>query len=555
MLETGSPVEIRILEIPAGSTLIPHLINGRVVGTTLSAFDCRCPRLNFLMQTSQTSDQPSRGCRGSDRTIALSLLVFAVIGITAGPAKAVWPFPSASAETAPEPEPDPLPPSKVAEFLAELIRIPTVDPPGDELRLAERVVEQLTGAGIEALVIETPGAGRAAAWARLPGNGRARPLILLSHLDVVPADPAEWQRDPFAGEIADGFVHGRGALDAKGVTAVHLFAMLELATRELPLDRDIILLATPGEETGGLEGAGYITRERIDLLADAEYLLTEGGSIRPGWRGTLDDGAPPMWGITVTEKSPCWLELSTRGTPGHASAPRRDAAVPRLIAALDRVRRVESPIRVLPEVDAMFLALAATAPPDDRAGYVSLANALGEEADFRRRFLANPANAALVRNTLAITTLEGGSKTNVVPAVARAGIDARLLPGERCEDFARGLQDVIADPQVRIETLLAFPSDSSPSDTDLFRAIERVARREDPEAQVVPRMIAGFTDAHWFRALGIVSYGFVPRWIDSDDASGVHGVDERISIENLDRGVTTTVAIIESLAEPRPLDP
>lgn len=506
------------------------------------------------MHISQTAGQPSHRRPGSDWIIAAFLPVIAVIGITPTPAKAIWPFSSASAETSLEPEPDPQPPPKVAEFLAELIRLPTVDPPGDEMEAAERVVEQLADAGIEASLIETPGEGRAAAWARLPGNGRARPLILLSHLDVVPADPAEWQRDPFAGEIADGFVHGRGALDAKGVTAVHVFALLELAARELPLDRDIILIATPGEETGGVEGAGYIARERIDLLADAEFLLTEGGSIRPAWKGTMGDGAPPMWGVTVTEKSPCWLELSTRGTPGHASAPRRDAAVPRLIAALDRVRRVESPIRVLPEVEAMFLALAASAPIDDRAGYVSLSEALSEEADFRRRFLANPGNAALVRNTLSITTLEGGSSTNVVPAVARAGIDARLLPGDRCADFTRGLQDVIADPQVAIETLLAFPSVSSPVDTDLFRAIERVARTHDPDALVVPRMIGGFTDAHWFRALGIVSYGFVPRWIDSDDASGVHGVDERVSIANLDDGVAATVEIIEALAEPRGLE-
>jgi len=479
-------------------------------------------------------------------------MVAAVIGITPEPAQAIWPFTSASAETEPEPEPDPQPGSKVADFLAELVRYPTVDPPGDERRVAELVVERMTAAGIEARVIDTPGEGRAAAWARVPGNGRARPVVLLSHLDVVPAEAEEWQRDPFGGEIAAGFVHGRGTLDAKGVTAVHLFTLLDLANRPIPLDRDVILLATPGEETGGLDGAGYIARERPELLGDAEFLLTEGGSIRPGRQGTVGEGQPSMWGITVTEKSPCWLELSTRGTPGHGSAPRRDAAVPRLIAALDRVRRVESPIHVLPEVEAMFLALAATAPPDDRAGYVSLAEALGEEADFRRRFLANPGNAALVRNTVSITRLEGGSKTNVVPGIARAELDARLLPGEQCADFTRALQDVIADPHVRVETLLAFPSVSSPPDTDLFRAIERVAQRHDPDALVVPRMIGGFTDAHWFRDLGIVSYGFVPRWIDSDDASGVHGVDERVSIENLEQGVAVSVEILEALAEPAP---
>lgn len=261
-----------------------------------------------------------------------------------------------------------------------------------------------------------------------------------------------------------------------------------------------------------------------------------------------------MWGITVTEKSPCWLELTTTGTPGHGSAPKRDAAVPRLIAALDRVRRVESPVRVLPEVETMFLALAASAPMEDRAGFISLATSLDEESDFARRFLSHSGYNALVRNTISITVLEGGVKTNVVPGVARARLDVRLLPGERCSDFVRAIEDVIGDPLVRVETLLAFPSNSSPSDTDLFRAIERVARRHDPEAIVVPRMIGGFTDAHWFRELGIVSYGFVPRWLAPQDATGVHGIDERVTLDNLDRGTTTLVEILESLATP-PITP
>jgi acetylornithine deacetylase/succinyl-diaminopimelate desuccinylase-like protein len=473
------------------------------------------------------------------------LLAVAAALVSPGLAHAIWPFSDPTEREATDGH-------AVATFLAELIRQPTVFPPGNELAVARLVVDRLEAAGIEAAVIDTPGEGRAAAWARLPGSGRARPIVLLSHLDVVPADPSEWEYDPFAGEIVDGYVHGRGALDAKGVTAVQVFALLALAQRDAPLERDVILLATPGEETGGVEGAGYIARERADLLHDAEYLLTEGGSIRPRRRSATEGSVPSMWGITITEKSPCWLSLTTSGTPGHGSAPRSDAAVPRLIAALDRVRRVESPIRVLAEVEAMFLALAASSPLEDRAGFVSLATSLEEESDFRRRFLSQPGYNALVRNTISITVLEGGPKTNVVPATARAHLDARLLPGERCEDFTQAIRDVVADPGVEIDTLLEFPSVSSPADTGLFHAIERVARRHDPEAIVVPRMIGGFTDAHWFRALGIVSYGFVPRWIDIEDAAGVHGVDERVSVENLRAGVETTVEILEELGERRP---
>ena len=462
--------------------------------------------------------------------------------------KAIWPFDTDSAEQSEASSTSEYP--EIATFLSEAIQIDTVDPPGNEEALARMITQSLAVADIETEVIETPGVGRAAAWARVPGTGTARPIILLSHIDVVPAEPAEWEHDPFGGKMTAGFVHGRGALDAKGVTAVHVFTLLALSKLDPPLDRDVILIATPGEETGGVDGAGFIARQRPELLRDAEFLLTEGGGIRPRRLPTSAAPMPPLWGITVTEKSPCWLELQTRGTPGHGSSPRPDAAVPRLIAALDRVRRVESPVRVLPEVQQMFLALATSAPPEDRAGFLSLRAALSTDSDFSRRFLSRPGYNALVRNTLSITMLEGSASTNVVPGIARARLDVRLLPGERCEDFVRGLEGVIADPSVSVETLLAFPSKSSPSSTELFKAIQRVAIAQEPDAIVVPRMIGGFTDAHWFREQGIISYGFVPRWLDEGDARGVHGANERISIENLTRGVETSVEILKQLGRP-----
>ena len=442
---------------------------------------------------------------------------------------------------------------RTAELLAEMIRIPSVNPPGGEAAVAERIAAELAGAGLETRVLMTPrerpsDPARGAVWSRLPGSGHARPLILLSHLDVVPATAEEWEIPPFAGRIEGDWVHGRGALDAKGVTAVHVETLLELARRPQPPARDIILLATPDEETGGQEGAEYIIRQFPELLGEAEFLLTEGGSIRPA--RTAREGmtaVPSMWGVTVTEKGPCWLELTTRGAAGHGSAPRAGAAVPRLIEALDRVRRVETPIRVLDEVASMFRALAPNAPEEDREGFTSLAESLESNTSFRRRFLANPGYNALVRNTLSITVLEGGSSTNVVPSLARARLDVRLLPGESCEAFVNSLAEVIADPAVKIETVLSFPSRSSASDTRLFEAIENVARREDPTALVVPRIIGGFTDAHWFRDQGIVAYGFVPRWLSRGDSQGVHGVDERVSIANLRRGVLTLLAIVDEL--------
>jgi acetylornithine deacetylase/succinyl-diaminopimelate desuccinylase-like protein len=399
---------------------------------------------------------------------------------------------------------------------------------------------------MEAALIDTPpGAarrGRAAAWGRLPGTGERRPLVLLSHLDVVDADLGEWEVDPFAGVVRDGSVIGRGALDAKGIATVHLLAMVELARRAAPLKRDVLFLATPDEETGGLDGAGYVARERADLLLDAEYVLTEGGGVRIGAHGS-----PPVWGVAVIEKSPCWMRVVARGTPGHSSSPPRDAAVPRLVAALDRVQQLEHPIRVVPEVQRMFAALAAVAPPENAHSYTDLATSLVVDRAFRSRFLAERAHAALVRNTLTTTVLQGARSTNVLPPEASAHLDARLLPFERCDAFVDWVRQTVADGGISVETLLAFRSRGSRIDTPLYRAIRSVAEVTDPGAVIVPEMLAGFTDAHFFRDAGITAYGFVPRWHTAGEMRGIHGPDERISLENLERGVRALVAILEEL--------
>jgi acetylornithine deacetylase/succinyl-diaminopimelate desuccinylase-like protein len=435
---------------------------------------------------------------------------------------------------------------RAADILSQAIRFRTVNPPGDEKPLARYLAGILRAERIEARVIRTPRGdsrvGRAALWARVPG-GAGRPIVLLSHLDVVPADPSEgWDADPFAGEIRGGMVLGRGALDAKGLAVVHLLTLSEIARRRVELGRDVILLATPDEETGGRMGAGWIASERPDLLRDAQYLLTEGGGIHVDPRG-----GPSAWQVAVSEKSPCWLRVAAQGRGGHSSIPERDDAVPRLLDALDRIRRRQPTLHVVPEVARMFRALAPLAPREDAAGFANLADALAFDAAFRRRFLAEPGYSALVRDTLAITVLRGGPRTNVVPAEAAAHLDARLLPGGHCEELAEEVSDLAAASGAQLQILLAFASVSSPVETGLYRAIERVAAAQDPHAVVVPRVLAGFTDAHWFRDRGITAYGFVPRWQRRGEPRGIHGPNERISAENLQRGVETLIAILVEL--------
>lgn len=471
--------------------------------------------------------------------MAVPLFVLGVITL-ATQAHAIWPFD----RSGPNPGEDLA--GAAAALLSRAIQVDTVNPPGNEKPLAELLVEAASRGGLEARLVPTPDGdaerGRAAAWALLPGSGPRRPVILLSHLDVVPADGGAWAVGPFSGLVAGGYVVGRGALDAKGVAIVHLLAMTELRRRGIRLERDVILLATPDEEAGGRGGAGWLVRSHPDLLRNAEYLLTEGGGILIG-----EGGEPNVWGVGIAEKGPCWVRLVARGTPGHASTAGPSGAVPRLVAALERVRLMPTPLRVVPTVADMFAALAPMAPPEDRAGYADLATALQHDPAFRQRFLADGARAALVRNTVNITVLEAGSHTNVAPEEARADLDVRLLPGESCHAFLDQLAALIADPGIQLQPLLAFEPLASPPDTELFGAIERVARAIDPGAMVVPRVIAGFTDAHWFRELGIVAYGFVPRWLPPAETRGIHGPNERVSVENLERGVDATVRILQEL--------
>jgi acetylornithine deacetylase/succinyl-diaminopimelate desuccinylase-like protein len=431
-----------------------------------------------------------------------------------------------------------------AALLARAISFDTTNPPGNERALAEYLARALAREGIEARVVPLPSESspRAALWARVPGRGERAPLVLLSHLDVVAANESGWAVDPYAGVEGGGTVVGRGALDAKGVAVTHLYALVALAQRAQPLARDVILLATPDEETGGALGAGALVRDHPQLIRGAGYLLTEGAGILPG-----EPGEPDVWGVAFTEKTPCWVKLTARGVPGHGSTANEGAAGQRLVRALSRVLELPHELKVTPEVARMFARMAPLAPKDEQRQWRELRGALALNPQFRERFLADPGRRALVQNTTAVTMLHGSDSPNVVPAEATATIDARLVPGESCPAFVDRMAGAIDDPTVELTIALDFPAAASPIDTPLMRAIERVAERSRPEGFVVPRVISGFTDAHWFRAVGITAYGFVPRRLRLQDSLGIHGPNERISLENLELGIRTTVEILEEL--------
>jgi acetylornithine deacetylase/succinyl-diaminopimelate desuccinylase-like protein len=432
--------------------------------------------------------------------------------------------------------------TEAASFLSEYIRIDTTNPPGNEIAAARFLAERFRAEGIEAKVFESE-PGRGSVLARLPGTGKAKPIVLLNHLDVVATDAQRWQRDPLAGEIADGYVHGRGAVDCKGVAVTEAMAMILLKRQGVTLDRDVIFLGTADEEAGGSLGAKWFVEHHLDELGGAELMLNEGGEIR------IEDGRR-IYEVAVAEKTPCWLRLTAEGKAGHGSTPPAATAVTRLLAALGRVTAWDPGITITPEVQAYYSALAATEDEATAAKYRDLGNALKDDA-FRAGFLADPRNAALVRNTITPTVLEGSHKTNVIPSQASADLDCRLLPGEDPDTFVARIREVLADDGIDVDVLLNFPPSASPTDTPLYRAIETIAARE--QAPVVPTVLRGFTDAHYFRRKGIVVYGFLPIDLTPEDAGRMHGDDERIPTASLRDGVRRLADMLRAL-EPSAAD-
>jgi len=429
--------------------------------------------------------------------------------------------------------------NEAAEVLADVIRVDTQNPPGGETAAANALARKLEAEGIKADIFESA-PGRGNLHARLPGRGGAPPIILLAHLDVVPADPRGWHIPPFSGAIEHGYVNGRGALDAKGVAVIELMALVALERSGQPIDRDVILLFTADEETGGKAGAGWIVEHRPELLGNAQYLLTEGDHVH------RTQGGRRVVQVAVAEKTPCWVKLVAHGEGGHGSTPPPQTAVTRLVRALDKVRRYRTGVRLVRPVEEYFAALAPLEREPLRSKLAHLGEAL-EDPVFLAEFSRNPRQNALIRNTMTPTVLEGSSKTNVIPDEASAQLDCRLLPGEKPAEFLSLLREVIADDSIRVETLLSFPASSSDPDSGLMDAVRKLAATELGGAPVIPSVIPGFTDSHYFREHGVASYGFVPFVLGEDDEKTVHGLNERVSIENLRDGVRRLVTLLRAV--------
>ncbi|MEQ8994366.1 MAG: M20/M25/M40 family metallo-hydrolase [Pseudomonadales bacterium] len=427
------------------------------------------------------------------------------------------------------------------ERLAEYLRIDTTNPPGNESAGVAYLAAILDAAGIAYQTAESA-PGRGNLWARIEG-GDEPALVLLHHIDVVSADPRYWQVAPLSGAIRDGYVWGRGALDMKGIGIAQLQAFLALHASGRPLNRDVILMATADEEAGGAFGAGWLIEHHPEIFEGVGYLLNEGGS---GTRLAND----VVFTVEVTQKVPLWLKLTARGQPGHGSTPQAATAVTRLLRAGDRLAQTAFPPRVIPPVRSLFEGLAPYQNDTLAARYANLDAAVADDAFLRYLQLTDPGAHALLRNTCSITRLAGSDKINVVPTEAVMEIDCRLLPDQDVDVFIAELATVINDPNVEIETLMAFTPAVSRSDTPLFQVIETAVARQHRGARVLPGVLTGFTDSHFFRDLGIASYGFGPFVVPQEDRRGVHGNDERIGVDAMIEGTRLMIDELTRFTSP-----
>ncbi len=448
---------------------------------------------------------------------------------------------SAPPAVVPPPRPKPIDWDKITqqatELLSKYIQINTTNPPGNEIAAARFLREKFLAEGIPATTWE-PEPGRGVVAARLHGIGKHnKAIILLSHMDVVPANAKDWEAPPFSGQVKDGKVWGRGALDDKGPGVIELMAMLALKRAGILLDRDVLFLATADEEEGGRAGAGWFVDHESEIISDAGYVLNEGGGI------LVQPDGRKLYTVSVTEKTPLWIKITAEGPAGHAADPPAETALTRLVRALQKLIEYRTPVRIIGPVASYYHAMAEITHGPKQL--LDLEKSLKDPA-YVKQFTSVPSQNAMVRDTITPTVLGASQKTNVISETAYAEVDCRLLPGSDPKAFLRDLRKALGDDKLKLDVLLNFPPVSSPQRSQLMTAIQTLAKRRD-KCEVVPMMIAGFTDSHYFRQKNIIAYGFIPLALMPGDMRGVHGINEHIAVKDLGAGIQRMVELLEIL--------
>jgi acetylornithine deacetylase/succinyl-diaminopimelate desuccinylase-like protein len=466
----------------------------------------------------------------------------------ARPARAFGQAPTqtASSQSAPAVGPDISQISSDAlNWLEDLIRINTTNPPGNELLAAKYIANLFDKEGIHSETFESS-PGRGILVARLNASAMPDPskaLLLLAHLDVVGADKSKWNSDPFAATTQNGYIYGRGAIDDKGMLAANLAVFIALKRSGARLNRDVIFLAESDEENGGQQGIQFAVDKHWDKIASG-FALNENGRV------IVKNGKPVYIGIQTDEKVAMNLDVTATGTAGHASVPRKDNPVTHLAAAMAKIGGFEAPVQFNSVTRAFFEGLAPTQDEDTRKWMQALGTP--DRGDHAARWIsdANPTWNAMLRDTVTPTMLQAGIRQNVVPSEARGVVNVRLLPGNQLDPLVSKLRQLVNDPAVRIEVEPGGgeASPSSSQTTELYAAITRVAGREFPATPVLPMMSTGFSDSWELRMRNVQAYGLVPFPMTDDDWSRVHGDNERIPIEAFRKGIDFLYAIVTEFA-------
>ena len=425
---------------------------------------------------------------------------------------------------------------EAVSWLQEYLQVDTVNPPGNESRAVDFYAKIFKKEGIEFNSAESA-PGRGNIWARIKGGNKPA-LILLQHTDVVPANMNFWTRSAFSGEIHEGFIWGRGALDMKGTGISQLAVFLSLHRSGLALNRDVVFLATADEEAGGAYGAGWMVDNHPEVFEGAGLLINEGGS---GYQAN----GKIIFGVEVTQKVPVWLRLTAVDTPGHGSSPRSTSSVTRIVEALNLVKENPFKARIIPEVERIFKSDSKSMDGELADKFFNIKESIKQEGFLEELQEYSASRHALTRDTCSMTRMGGSSKINVIPPEAWAEIDCRILPDRPAEEFIETFNELVKDTGVKVEVIMAFTSAISPTDSDLFKAIEEVTSDLYPNSSVVPSVSTGFTDSHFTRDLGIASYGFNPLIAKGDEFSGVHGNDEKVNEAAFRQGVLDLKEIIQ----------
>ena len=412
---------------------------------------------------------------------------------------------------------------EATELLQELIRLETVNPPGNETRAAELLRQYLGDNGVESeLYAKVP--ERANLVARIPGNGTGPRLVLLSHTDTVLANPAEWELDPWSGDLREGQIWGRGALDMKGQVAASAVAIASLAREGFEPRGDLIFAACADEEVGTGFGLQWLCQEHPEAVR-AEYCVNEGAGDR------LVLGGRVFYVCSTAEKMSSPFRIRVHGRSGHASRPGiADNALVKAAPLIELLGRFQDTPELGPEVEAFLRAVTGSVPTPDRA----------VEAAREVHLLAGDLVEPLLGTTVSPTQIVASQGRNVIPALCEVTVDCRILPERTQAEVESQLRELLGESDLDFEWLEGHGGTRSPIDTPLWDAVEAFIADTEPGAQVVPLLLSGFTDSHWLRqAFGTVAYGFFPmRTMEPEVAARlIHSADERIEVEDLELGV------------------